>query len=302
VRGISTRKTSLGWTVIRVHYSADEDKDPKTPRGKAWYDEARRGMSDARFRKEFEIDYGALGGQLLFPDFDESIHVLPLEKQPCAVSDLSAEQYTVFLGCDPHIRAAHAFVWLAVNREGEMAIVWSWWPGLEDKRKIEECVVYVKAMSSFSACLRPRRMVMDVAAKGMDASEERNYFQEFQAAGLTFQPSKKNRDEIGDDLLRQALAVKPYGEGQQRPKLTIWDKCGDNAKLVWQLKNARYQEFKGNVTDKDPPEKAERKERHLIDCIVYILLYGARFIPPKKIGGGDWEPIYPGGKSGGTGY
>jgi hypothetical protein len=60
--GIAKRTTKLGFHVLRLHYTADEDKNPDTPAGKKWFDEARRGMSEARFRQEYEIDYGAMGG------------------------------------------------------------------------------------------------------------------------------------------------------------------------------------------------------------------------------------------------
>jgi hypothetical protein len=74
---MSVRTTSLGFRVLRLHYSADPDKDPATKPGEAWYAEARRGMPDARWRQEYELDYGALSGQLVFPTFEETIHVVP---------------------------------------------------------------------------------------------------------------------------------------------------------------------------------------------------------------------------------
>jgi RHS repeat-associated protein len=62
-KGISTRTTSLGFHVLRLHYSSDRDKDPATEAGRLWMEQAKAGMSDARWRKEYEIDYGALSGQ-----------------------------------------------------------------------------------------------------------------------------------------------------------------------------------------------------------------------------------------------
>src|SRR5258708_7533486 len=123
MRGVSKRTTRLGFNILRLHYTADPDKDPSTPVGKLWLEEAKRGMSDARWRQEHEIDYGALGGQLVFPEFDESIHYVPQDLLP-----LSKEHWTVWLAADPHPRRAHAFVWLAINKYGDMVIPWSWWP------------------------------------------------------------------------------------------------------------------------------------------------------------------------------
>ena len=37
-----------------------------------------------------------------------------------------------------------------------------------------------------------------------------------------------------------------------RPRLTITE---GNDELIWQIKHLRFSEWRGNVTDKDPPEK-----------------------------------------------
>jgi len=68
--------------------------------------------------------------------------------------------------------------------------------------------------------------------------------------------------------------------------------CGDNDILVQQFKSLRFKEFKGAVIDKDPPSDPMDKDRHLIDCVSYILLDSPRFIDPSA----EWpefNPIYP---------
>jgi hypothetical protein len=52
---------------------------------------------------------------LVFPEFDESVHLV----HHSAV-EIDPAYWTVWMACDPHPRTAHAFVWLAVNRDGEM--------------------------------------------------------------------------------------------------------------------------------------------------------------------------------------
>ena len=52
--------------------------------------------------------------------------------------------------------------------------------------------------------------------------------------------------------------------------------------LVRQLKSLRYKEWKGNITDKDAPEEPQQKERHLIDCLSYILLDRPEFVSQGK--------------------
>src|SRR3990167_5770432 len=74
IPGYSSRVTSGGIGVIRYHYSADSNKRPGTIKGDAWVAEESRaypmGMDDPRWKKEMEIQYGAMGGQHLFPRWE----------------------------------------------------------------------------------------------------------------------------------------------------------------------------------------------------------------------------------------
>ena len=280
MKGISKRVTKLGFHVLRLHFSADTDKDPATEAGKKWYEEARRGMSEPRWRQEYELDYGAMGGQLVFPEFEETLHVV----DHSLPFDTAA--WTVWLACDPHPRTPHAFVWLGVNRYGEMKVGWSYWPqNTETRLTVTDYAESLKSVHSSSLGLKPYKKLMDVAAKGMNASEERSYFDAYRDAGLVFIAAKKNRDFTGYELINEALKPTSYMVGDKevmRPRLTIMRGCGDNDELVYQLKSLRYREWKGTVTDKDAPEEPQDKRRHLIDCVSYILLDKPRFIEKRR--------------------
>jgi hypothetical protein len=298
MKGISTRKTSLGWDVFRLHYTADPDKDPNTPAGKKWCEETFKGLPDARRRKEYEIDYGAMGGQLVFPEFDESIHLV----QPHVLLD--KEYWTTYLACDPHPRRAHAFVWLCVNRIGEMVIPWSYWPEAVNKQREQngdsrllikqyaEDIRQIDGSGLFPPCYVE---LMDQAGKNFNQDEEHTFFDGYRAEDITFRPAKKNREYAGYELISKALVPKKWSDGvteEMRPTLTIFRGCGDNDLLVEQFKNLRFREFRGIVVDKDPPADPMEKDRHLIDCLSYILLDDPRFIDPRG-GLSTFEPIYP---------
>jgi hypothetical protein len=292
MKGLSIRTTSLGFQVLRLHYSCDPEKDPATEQGKRWYEEARRGMPDARFRQEYELDYGALSGQLVFPTFEETIHVVP-DQLP-----IDPKCSTVWMACDPHPRTAHAFLWLAVNKEGEMGVVWSWWPQERHEREALVTKDYAKSLKDIDESplgLEPYYCLMDVAGRAFNATEEKNYFDVYRNEGVYFYPAKRNRDLSGYDLINEALKPKEHVSGATitlRPRLTIWKGCGDNDVLVHQLKSLRYKEWKGNVTDKDAPEEPQQKERHLIDCLSYILLDDPQFVSQAK-SKSTWKPHYP---------
>lgn len=74
-QGLSERITSGGLSVMRLHYTADAKKRPGTPAGDAWLQRAvlgyPGGTDSPRWKKEYEIKYGALGGMALFPRWEE---------------------------------------------------------------------------------------------------------------------------------------------------------------------------------------------------------------------------------------
>jgi hypothetical protein len=263
--------------------------------------------SEARWRREMEIDYGALGGQLVFPDFDESMHVV--------TSNLPLDHFgvTTWLGADPHPRTPHAFLWLAVNKEGELAVVWSWWPDEQTETRLTIPFYASRLRKMDRALINPYRRVMDVAGKSFNADEKRDYFQAYREAkddegnsiGISFQPAKKNIGYQGYEKISQALKprkVKIDGVEVVRPLLTIWRGCGDNHKLIHRLRTLRYREWKNNVTDKNAPEEPEDKERHLVDCLSYIMLDRPRFVeqrgPEEDDDEDDPNIVIAGGDSG----
>jgi len=64
-QGLIIKKNPLNkFCVVSLYYYADPDK-----RGPEWEEEARYGMSDAQFRKEYLIDYTALYGEKVFEEF-----------------------------------------------------------------------------------------------------------------------------------------------------------------------------------------------------------------------------------------
>jgi hypothetical protein len=185
-----------------------------------------------------------------------------------------------------------------VNKEGEMAVVWSWWPEERHQREALVTKEYAKDLKIIDQSplgLKPYYQLMDVAGRSFNATEELSYFDTYQNEGVYFQPAKKNRDLSGYDKINEALKPTEYTIGnsiEEWPKLTIWKGCGDNEVLVHQLKSLRYKEWKGNVTDKDAPEEPQQKERHLIDCLSYILLDDPAFVSQEKRVS-TWEPRYP---------
>lgn len=248
--------------------------------------------------REMEIDAHARGGQKWFPEFDRSIHYVNQFLTPRGT--ITADRWTVWLACDPHPRRAHAFVWLMVNKYGRKVVPWSYWPEEENQERHDakqprlSCTDYVDKLSTVEKFgLFPKSYIdlMDPAGENFDAAEDVNYFDRYRQAGISFRAAKKNRQYAGYDKISEMLRLVEY-EGVLQPQLTILRGCGDNDILVSQIEALRYKELKGvAAAEKDPPPDPLNKDKHLIDCLSYILLDEPRFIEPRQSVGG-WEPIY----------
>lgn len=82
MEGITEYDTAQGVHILRVHYTADPDK--RSPEFKA---EARRGMSEQDFEREYEINFNAPRGKPWYPEFRYDFHVakapiIPIEGRP----------------------------------------------------------------------------------------------------------------------------------------------------------------------------------------------------------------------------
>jgi hypothetical protein len=56
---------------------------------------------------------------------------------------------------------------------------------------------------------------MDSVGKGMNADEERSYFDAYREAGIYFRSAKKNRDLSGFDLIAEALRPTSFVAGNR---------------------------------------------------------------------------------------
>ncbi len=78
--GIEYHQTISGTDCLRVHYTADPDKDPATKIGAAWVTEAKKKMkSMTKWEREMEISYDTYEGRPVIVNWDRNTFVRPLE-------------------------------------------------------------------------------------------------------------------------------------------------------------------------------------------------------------------------------
>lgn len=66
-----------GFTVFRLHYTADPRKNDPT-----WKDLARRGIPERDWRREYEIDWTSPEGEPVIPEYDAQVHERALTPNP----------------------------------------------------------------------------------------------------------------------------------------------------------------------------------------------------------------------------
>lgn len=112
--GMMMRRTENGYAVVRLHYTADPDK------GDEWVSRERPKFSPAWWDQEMEINAHARSGQLVYPEFDATIHVLPDDRIP--------QRLCRWMAIDPHPRTPHAFLWIGIDRWSDWYVYRELWP------------------------------------------------------------------------------------------------------------------------------------------------------------------------------
>lgn len=314
-------------TILRLHYSADPDKTAE------WAAEQKAGMTDpAMYEQEFEINFGAKAGTLLY-QLDEEATLEDSFPIPA--------EWTRYWALDPHPRVPHAFLWGACDPWGDIWIYRELWPSKcclqyaggrivgdrgntpEDDNRVtyKDYILTIQWLESTrnqikcadgrpeSTCLeqpeRIYRRVIDYAARAFQdaASDDKRTIQEKYEQissdlgySFTFDDASKDVD-VGVELVNEWLKPREViGEGDKpvkKSRLHIFqDKCPE---LIHQLKSNRYMPLTPLMAEReDPSGKPAKKRNHLTDCLRYICMANPQFIGPPRRNRRQWKPLYEG--------
>ena len=112
-KGLSKKYTPMGFCIARLHYTADPLKS--TPEWKAG---AKKGLNEDKWRKEYEIDFTALGGQKVYPELDEWVktnYIAPFE---------IPKHWKRYAGLDPGVRNPTSCHFYAIDENGNVYAYW----------------------------------------------------------------------------------------------------------------------------------------------------------------------------------
>jgi len=286
------RMTDDGTAVLMVHASADSAKRTQKWRDDmcAWF------SSEADFRQEVDIDGDAKSGQLVFPEFDEGIHVVLPERIP--------RRLCCYCSIDPHQRTPTAVLWVGIDDMEDVWIYRELWPSKvygidktlrdtdEDTKykhwEVAETIALLegnklewhnRGLANEYAIYRQQEKgekivsrFMDQAAKGfaaeMDEDSKTSIAQSFQQYGIQCSDPVKQH-AAGYDLIHRVLAPRHHAQYGEWPKLHISSECHE---IILEFKRMRYKERSpSQLMEEELWQRGVKARRHCLDNLRYIL-------------------------------
>lgn len=285
--GLTARITKSGLPVLRVHYSADWRKDPHTAEGQRWLVDASQGypqgLQDPAWRKEMEIEYGALAGQALFGLWD---YYKPLVVVP--PFEIAREPSVKFYGSYDH-GWVHKSVYQvhAVLPTGHKYTVWEFAASLVPVRAIAEIikgrdVKLVQDGRVFAGNPYAGKEIVKVADPQIFARTGRQTDEPFDSVGdlfrdkygVSFQKGHKGGELTVAEWLIGDLWLDP-GE----PRYQIFETC---QQLLFELPKLRYKQMSAvQSRTKDAKEQLVDKDNDSWDALCQFLRLFPSTVAPK---------------------
>lgn len=282
LKGLTVRRMASGTPILRLHYSADPDKDPATKKGAAWVKQAKADTtSRARWDREQEIIHNAGGGERVFAE------VLTDFAHKIIISDPSwlPNPYWKKLGGFDHGKTnPTAAVVAYVDFDGTIYIAAEYYqPG----KLIFENVPELKKLPGFTEAeyvvADPSMFTPSNQANGKASSFADEYYEQ---GLLNLVPYPKGADKSDAKFVeRLMMHWARLGEPDREPTLKIVcrepipdkptygihaDGCPS---LLWELMRSRRVKLsETQLLSKNASEALVDKDNHLFDALKYLVM------------------------------
>lgn len=249
MRGIARFRTASGGSGIRIHYSADPDKDPKTEKGAAWYAketaEVLGGTDSPEWQQHYEINPQSIAGTPAIPYWSK------IEKQ-VVIDDIPHERailWSLDSALDYGARNKTCWQVFANDYDGnrymvhEVAFPANEVGGIAGfARLMKESPLLVRVNGSISA--DPTMWNEDQNTTGGLVSKA----QIFGANGIRLRKARANGQQADDVLLNRLHGAywANYDSPDFVPRLFICRSCKET---LHGLPRLRYQDHKGATYD-----------------------------------------------------
>jgi hypothetical protein len=252
---LTLTRNSQGHRVIRLHYTADPDKDSNWVKRESA--KLLGGTTSLVWRREMEIDFGAGSGELVFPEFfgmEDDLVVDPFKLD---------DTYSYFGGFDWGVRNPASFHVYAQAQDGTIYSVWEYYAAghivPQVARSIRECPFYDK--------------LQWIAADPSIWTENQSRKDGFTSIAAMM----NDEDEVGEYIVYKIMPAHDRSDvagiarvkalwGQVPVKFKIFKTCPHQ---ISELKNLKYPERKERVNE---TEKILDKNNHTWDDFKYFLL------------------------------
>lgn len=293
IPGLTVKVTSSGIPIFRLHYSASIRKRPGTELGDTWIAKESRkygGTNSPRWRKEQEIDYGALGGTRLFPQWEQWS-----TNGKIIIPPFDPVGYRLYGSYDHGWRNPACYHVHGINSDGDIVTLFEFYDShvpytyIARIIKGEDVVVPVQGCceihrlsryfrgNPYAGKERWKRADPSIWAQDQPQRDGTNkstaYL--FSREGIHFQ-----RAERGTDTTIAEWLLGYYWKDLERPLYRITTDC---PKLIWEIGQQRHREFSAHVAlNRDQPEELIDKDNHAWDSLKYFF---QRFPPKTPIKG-----------------
>lgn len=262
------RNVNNRFYVTRVHYTADPEKATLE-----WIEKTKAGMPKTAWQKEYEIDFYALSGQKIWPEFDPYYHVIKPFQIP--------KEWTRLRGIDFGQYNPTCCLWAAINYDGDVYIYQEYYQGgritaATHAKAIAEMSRYKNDSGEWinedyiATYIDPSTRAKNQSKKEPEALDDIPYsvFEIFHDNGVDCYPAN-NDTRAGWDRVSEYLKLQEYKDGL-KPKLYIFENCTN---LIWEIPHYRYSELSPLVAErKDPEEKQIKKRDHACDALRYLII------------------------------
>lgn len=261
-KGMRSWKTPSGVDVLEVHYSADPAKDPDR-RGEEWVEEAVKGyvggLDSTGWQTEMEINYGAGGGDPLFPFISSRKH--PIFTKRVSVDEV-INTHSIYAGYDWGTNNESAFEVVSFDNLGQPHAVWELYEPCENI----EHHIYKMKMSPYWEHIK--YIVCDpsiTARKHPTASGLQSVNEVFSHFGVYFRPGRRGVD------VTQAIRLKTeYWADPLNPRAFITSECPHLQQEIMDLRWEKHLS-EGVASRKNNPEKIRQKKNHGFDAFCYLM-------------------------------
>ncbi len=267
MKGIEHYTSAAGFRVIRVHYSADLDRDPDTPAGAAWMVRESAGIpggiNSAHWRREQEIDWEAGGGELCFPQmtqYKDKIVIPPFT---------IPETWDVYGSYDYGHRNPACFLVMALDHDGCPWILWEMYGsgmGYKEQARLIRACPYFDRLTILPIA---DPSIWAETSHQQDDNETKSVAQLFfelpEAMRIVFMRGRKGGDITVAERIRSDLWNPQSLAAGGEPALKIFACCTNTIK---EFKNLRYEDWSAAMMqNRNVRESIVDKNNHAWDSL-----------------------------------